>query len=280
MKPLRAVTYARVSTLKKSQDTSIKRQTVELKEAAERRRWKVIEQLSDRISGGRNDREGMRAAVDLVVRGRADVLVVHDLDRLGRDVRELLANVDAIDAAGGNLLVLSLAIDTSTPAGRLAFTMAGAIAEFVRRDTVRKVIAGLAYARKKGVRLGRPPKLSREALTRAVALRTGVWHRGRVRRRPMSWRLIALVLKRERLGRHPDPTVAGAVTRELERTKQRSSSRTLDRTTQARLGDRLILQVNRRFVTRSFPGPPKTPTKTTRKNPEKRRGSRNVAKRI
>lgn len=244
MKPLRAVTYARVSTQKPTQDTSLRRQGAELRDAAERHRWKVIEQISDRLSGGRNDREGFRAAVDLVVRGRADVLVVHDLDRLGRDVREMLYTLDAIDAAGGHLLVLSLNIDTSTPAGRMAFTMSGALAEHQRRDNTRKVIAGLEYARKKGVRLGRPPTLTPAAVARAVKLR-------RQRPRP-SWRLIAIALRKERLGRYPDSTVAGAVARELERTK-RESSRSLERTKH---------------------GPRKTPTKTPRKIPQKQRGSR------
>ncbi len=241
MKPLRAVTYARVSTLKKSQDTSLRRQHQELFDAAQRNRWKVVEQLSDRISGGRHDREGFRAAVDLVVRSRrADVLLVHDLDRLGRDVREMLYTLDTIDAAGGNLLVLSLNIDTSTPAGRMAFTMSGALAEHQRRDNTRKVIAGLAYARKKGVRLGRPPKITPAAVARAVELR-------RKRPRP-SWLAISNTLKGERLGRFNPATIGGAVTRELERTKQRSSSRRLDRTKH---------------------GPTKPPTKTSRQRSEK-----------
>lgn len=189
--------------MKTSQDTSLRRQASELRDAVERRRWKVTEQLSDRLSGGRNDREGFRAAVDLVVRGRADVIVVHDLDRLGRDVREMLYTLDTIDAAGGNLLVLSLNIDTSTPAGRMAFTMSGALAEHQRRDNTRKVLAGLAFARKKGVRLGRPRKLDGAALARAIELR---------RARPtMSWRLISLALKAEKLGRFKVPTIAWAV---------------------------------------------------------------------
>ena len=208
MKPLRAVTYARVSTEKKSQQTSIRRQVAELKDVARLRRWNVVGQYSDRMSGGRDDRVGLRAALDLIGRGAAEVLVVHDLDRLGRNVRELLANVDAIHGASGQLFIVSLNIDTSTPEGRLTFTISGALAEFERRNTVRKVLAGIAYARKKGVRFGRPRVIEGAALARAAELR-------RKRPRP-SWRLIGLQLQAEKLGRFKVPTIAWAVSHAKE----------------------------------------------------------------
>lgn len=206
---LRALTYARVSTRKRRQDPSIARQTSELRDVAKRKGWRLLAEHSDRLSGGNSARPGLRGAMTMIRRRKADVLVVHDLDRLGRDVQEMLANADAIHAAGAHLFILDRLIDTTTPAGRLAFTINSAYAEFMRRDTARKVIAGIAYARKKGVRLGRPPAIEGEALARAVTLR-------RCRPRP-SWSSIVLTLRAEKLGKYAKGTLAGAVTRALAR---------------------------------------------------------------
>lgn len=205
--PLRAILYSRVSTLKSTQARSAVRQIAELREVAKRRGWTVVETFVDRMSGGRRDRPGLTTALDLIFRGRADILVVHDLDRLGRDVRQMLHNVDAIHAAGGNFFVLDRNIDTSTAEGRLIFTIFAALAEFQRNSNRERILAGLEYARKKGVRLGRPPSVPSAALERAVQLR-------RQRPRP-SWRTIVDSLHREKHGRFARATIAGAVTREL-----------------------------------------------------------------
>lgn len=204
---LRAVPYGRVSTVKRSQSTSIRRQLSNLGELARRRGWLVVGEFSDRLSGGDDKRPGLAAAVAEIVKGRADVLMVDALDRLGRNVRHILETVDTVESAGGNLFVVDLGIDTSTPAGRMCLTVLATLAEYLRRDNVRKVLAGIAFARKKGIRLGRPPAMAPSALARAVALR-------RSRPRP-SWRAIVRTLKAERLGKFPKGTVAGAVSRAL-----------------------------------------------------------------
>ena len=205
---MRAVVYARVSTLKTSQTTSVGRQLAELRDECRRRRWRLVASETDRMSGGRDDRPGLRTALEHIFRGRADVLVVHDLDRLGRDVRQMLANVDAIHASGGNFFIVVRNIDTSTPEGRLIFTIFAALAEFNRRAQREKVLAGLAFARKKGVRLGRPTAIPPAALDRAVTLR-------RKRPRP-SWRVIIDTLAKEKLGTYHKGTISGAVTRRLK----------------------------------------------------------------
>ena len=203
----RAVLYARVSTLKASQAQSIPRQLAELRDEAMRRGWQVAATYTDKLSGGRRDRPGLTAALEQIFRGRADILVVPDLDRLGRDVPQMLHNADAIRAAGGNFFIRDRNIDTSTAEGRLIFTLLAALAEFQRNSYRERILAGLAYARKKGVRLGRPPSIPSTALHRAVQLR-------RQRPRP-SWRQIVRTLKDEKHGRFPKGTIAGAVTREL-----------------------------------------------------------------
>lgn len=201
---IRAVVYARVSTTKRSQSTSVRRQLAELAELARRRGWPVVGKYFDRLSGGSADRPGLMLAVEAVIQGRAEMLMVDALDRLGRNVRHLLETVDAVEEAGGNLFVRDLNIDTSTPSGRLTLTTLATLAEYQRRENVRKVIAGIEHARKKGVRLGRPPKITPAALELAVSLR---------RRRPRpSWRVITAKIAAAKLGRFKRTSIASAVT--------------------------------------------------------------------
>lgn len=199
---LRAVVLARVSTLKRSQDKSGPRQLAELRELAGRRGWEVIADFTDRQSGDDDERPGLQAALDLVEHHRAEVLVVHELDRLGRNVNDLLKNADRIAAAGGNLAIRDLDVDTTSPEGRLHFTMMAGLAEYQRRSNVGKVLSGLAAARKKGVRLGRPP-LPPATLERARQLR----------KEKKSWTQIAAQLRAENIGDHGRATIRNALER-------------------------------------------------------------------
>jgi DNA invertase Pin-like site-specific DNA recombinase len=222
----------------------------------------VIGKHFDRLSGGEKDRPGLAAAVADVVKGRAEILMVDALDRLGRNVRHILETVDALEEAGGNLFVVDLGIDTNTPAGRMALTSLATLAEYQRRENVRKVLAGIAYARKKGIRLGRPPALSAPVLARAVALR-------RSRPRP-SWREIVRQLRTEKLGKYPKGTVAGAVTRTLQALRGKGK---IGRTVKAFEGWRRRITSTRSSPARKRGGR-KSPPKTVIKNPRKIRASR------
>lgn len=206
---LRAVLLARVSTLKRSQDKSGPRQLAELRELAQRRGWDVVADFTDRQSGADDERPGLQAAIDLVVNRHAEILVVHELDRLGRDVPSLIRNEEKLGAAGGHLFIRDRQVDTTTPEGRLFFVQMAGLAEFQRRSNSGKVLAGLAHARKKGVRLGRPPVMEK-ALARACELR----------KLKMSWAEIANQLRTEEIGDHSRTTVATAVRRALEKKKK------------------------------------------------------------
>lgn len=213
---LRAVLLARVSTHKRSQDASNPRQLSDLRDVARRRGWSVVAKFSDRVSGAETG-PGLRAALELIFKGAADLLVVTALDRLGRDVREMLQNVDHIRDSGGHFFVRDDEIDTSSAEGRMQFTLLAALAEFQRRSNRFKIYAGLEHARKKGVRLGRPTKLGRLSLARAVELRR--------KRPPTSWRLIMQALKAEKFGTFNPATIAGAVTRELAKLRKGGSKK-------------------------------------------------------
>jgi DNA invertase Pin-like site-specific DNA recombinase len=93
-----------------------------------------------------------------------DVLVVWRLDRLGRSLKHLIEVVGQLEERGVALHSITEGIDTSTPGGKLVFHIFGALAEF-ERDLIReRTMAGLAAARARGRRGGRPTVMTAEKL--------------------------------------------------------------------------------------------------------------------
>jgi DNA invertase Pin-like site-specific DNA recombinase len=172
VKALRAILLARVSTPKEAQESSTDRQISNLRATAAARRWDVVLELMVDESGrdvlGRRD---VQLALDLIRRRRAEVLAVDHLFRLGRNAKEMLETVDQIAAAGGAFYEQEREIDATGPFGRLAFTLLAAVGEFYARDTSRKVLEGLAHARARGKRLGKPPSGRYARIEAAVKLR-------------------------------------------------------------------------------------------------------------
>ncbi len=130
-----------------------------MREVTEAKGWDVVETYRDSgISGakGRDGRPGLDKALREAVQGRYDALAVWSVDRLGRSLQDLLHTLSELQAAGCDLYLHRQAIDTRTPSGRAMFQMLGVFAEFERAMIVERVKAGLARARDKGTRSGRP----------------------------------------------------------------------------------------------------------------------------
>lgn len=126
----------------------------------------------DRVSGNQGDRNGLTAALAFVQPG--DCLVVWKLDRLGRSLPHLLATVMALRERGVAFRSLTEQIDTATPQGELLFHIFGALAQFERALIRERVQAGLAAARRRGRRGGRPVAIDPEKLTAVItALESG-----------------------------------------------------------------------------------------------------------
>lgn len=144
--------YARVSTA----DQSVDMQLDALRRAGvpEDNLWFEIK------SGVRARRPQLELALTQAMRG--DTFVVYKLDRLGRNLRDLMDKLDDLDRRGIGFRSLNDGIDTTTAIGRLIFHMLGAIAQFERDLTVERTRDGMAAARRRGVRLGATPKLSPE----------------------------------------------------------------------------------------------------------------------
>ena len=137
--------YARVST--DDQDLE-----------GQRRRLKKVDAIrifEDVISGRRFERPGLTQLLNYARPG--DSLCVVRLDRLGRSLRELLEVVDMLKERRIHFQSLEEKIDTSSAAGELIFHVFGAIAHFERRLIGERTKDGLAAAKAKGRRPGRPP---------------------------------------------------------------------------------------------------------------------------
>lgn len=151
---MRAAIYARVST--DDQDPAM--QLRELEQYCERRQWRIHELYTDEISGSTKSRPALdRMMKDAGVR-RFDAVVVWKFDRFARSVPHLVEALDTFHSLGIQFVSLTEQIDTTTPAGRMVFTVIAAVAEFERTLIRERVRAGIRNARKDGVRLGRPAK--------------------------------------------------------------------------------------------------------------------------
>jgi len=124
----------------------------------------------DRASGRRDDRPALAACLKALREG--DTLVLWKLDRLGRDLRHLVNTGHDLTARGVGLKVLTgqgAAIDTTTPAGKLDFGIFAALCELERELISERTVAGLASARARGRKGGRPFKMTVAKLRLAMA---------------------------------------------------------------------------------------------------------------
>ena len=154
-RPVRAALYARVSTANNGQDPSM--QIRELREYCERRGWKVSgEYVDEGISGTKDSRPELNKLMADAHRRRFDAVIVWRFDRFARSVSHLLRALENFKALGIEFVSFSEQVDTSTPTGKMVFTVLGAVAELERSLIAERVKAGLRNARAKGKRLGRP----------------------------------------------------------------------------------------------------------------------------
>lgn len=121
----------------------------------------------EKQSGAKRDRQELRRVLDLLREG--DTLVVYRLDRLARSQLHLLQVVEEIEAQGARLVSLNDSIDTKTPTGKMILGVLGALAEMERSLILERSQAGIALAKQRGVRFGRPPKAT-DSVVRQVML--------------------------------------------------------------------------------------------------------------
>ena len=156
--------YGRVSTTDKGQDVDL--QLRDLRSYVEARGWQTYKEYVDNgISGLEDKRPSLGTMMSDAKKRRFDVVLVWRFDRFARSTKHLITALEEFKHLGIDFISYQENIDTSTPMGKMVFTIASAFAEFEVNLLKERVRAGLANARAKGKRLGRPSaKVDREEL--------------------------------------------------------------------------------------------------------------------
>ena len=179
-------------------------QLEELRAYCERRHWEIAEEFIDSgVSGSKESRPALNRLLADAKRRKFDAVLVYRYDRFARSLRQLVNALAEFDALGIHFVSLHEGVDTSTPNGRLVFGIFASIAEFERELIRGRVRSGLAAAKARGAKLGRP-RVSVDA-RRITALRS----------QGLSWRAVARELgiserAVRRCGKNPIPTVAAS----------------------------------------------------------------------
>ena len=147
--------YARVSTQDQKLDLQI--------DALKKNGCHVV--YREKASGKNLERPELKKIMDDITQG--DAFVVFKLDRLGRSLRDLIDTVNKLHEKKVVFVSLTEQIDTSTPAGKLVFHVFGALAEFERELIRERTNAGLAAARARGKKGGKPKGLNKEQMSKA-----------------------------------------------------------------------------------------------------------------
>lgn len=122
---------------------------------------------NEKMTGTKRDRPELTKLLDRVTEG--DTVVIESLSRLGRSTKDLIELVEFLEKQGVHLVSLKEAIDTSTPTGKLLFTLMSALAQFERDVIADRTREGLKAARARGRQGGRP-KIDQRKVKQAVKL--------------------------------------------------------------------------------------------------------------
>ncbi len=151
---MKAAIYARVST---TNGQSPAMQLDEVRDYCRRRGWDILtEYIDNGHSGARESRPALDRLMADARQRLVDAVVVYRYDRFARSLRQLVNALEEFRALGIDFVSLREGVDTSTPNGRLVFGIFASIAEFERELIRDRVRSGLAAAKARGQKLGRP----------------------------------------------------------------------------------------------------------------------------
>lgn len=150
-----AALYHRVSTL--DQNPALARD--ELRAAAARLGFAVALEVEETGSGARNDRPGLAKVMDAALRGKIDAVLVWKIDRFGRSVLDLQANLQRLRQARVRFVSTTQGLDLRAEGdamSKLIFDVLAAVAEWERETIRERTRLGMAHARQHGTRSGKP----------------------------------------------------------------------------------------------------------------------------
>lgn len=158
---MKVALYARVSTQNGHQDPEL--QLGPMREFAKARGWDIAETYIDHgVSGAKESRPALNRLMADAKRRKFDGVLVWKFDRFARSTSHLLRALEEFKALGIEFVSLTEGVDTSTPMGKMVFTVLGAVAELERSLIVERVKAGMRNAKAKGHKPG--PKGARIAV--------------------------------------------------------------------------------------------------------------------
>src|ERR1035437_617111 len=187
-KTKRAAIYLRVSTANRTRpgdgfEQNPEVQEIPLRQMLQQRGWDLTRVYSDRMSGAKEDRPGLKSLMQDAKRGEFQVVLVWRFDRFARSIEQLVLALAEFKALGIDFVSCQEALDTSTPMGKCMFSIIGAMAELERHVIRERGMSGLEYAKSHGTKSGRA--IGRPT---AVFLRDGVI---RLRADGLPWREVA-----------------------------------------------------------------------------------------
>lgn len=192
------IAYTRVSTQDQANSgLGLEAQRATIDAETTRRGWTEVVHLTDHARSGKNlDRPGIAQALEMLRTGQAGTLVVAKLDRLSRSLADFCQLMDTAKRQGWQLIVLDLAVDTSTASGRLMADVMASFAAYERALASQRTRDALQAKKAQGHRLGRPTVLDKAVMRRV----------GKMREAGMSTVAIARTLNDEGV-----PTARGGV---------------------------------------------------------------------
>lgn len=159
---MKAAIFARVSTSDGRQDVS--RQVADLRDLCKKNNWTVAEVITEEISGAKrnNQRAGLQELFTLATSGRIDKVVISEVSRLGRTVRDGVEIIERLNDCGVSIYIQNIGMETLLSDGKPNFmfkpillTLIG-FAEMERELLRERIKSGLENAKRKGKTLGRP----------------------------------------------------------------------------------------------------------------------------
>lgn len=155
---MKCIGYRRVSSQEQSRSgLGLGAQEEAITSACSRFGWDLVEVITDRAESGKSlDRPGFQQVLHRIANGDADALVVSRLDRATRSVADFARLLEWLEQAGAAFVALDLAIDTSTPAGRLVANVFASVAEWERAVIGERTKQGMAVRKAAGESISRP----------------------------------------------------------------------------------------------------------------------------
>ena len=155
----RCAIYTRTSTDRQHTEN----QLIKLKEIAKLKGYIVVKELEDKGISGSKGRE-IRTGFDTLMKGAVskdyDMIFVWSVDRLGRSLPDLISFLTEMNSVNCNLYIHNSQLDSTTPQGKLLFSLLSVFAEFERSMISSRVKLGLQRAVAEGKKLGRPSRLN------------------------------------------------------------------------------------------------------------------------